>query len=225
PSKSTTSTPTGGGPIDPCLGTATAPGPVGDFGGTGGTGGGGNAPECSPIIIDLTGDGFVLTDAAHGVTFDIANDGIPIHMAWTANSKNAFLALDRNGSGTITNGAELFGNFTSQPVSPHPNGFAALAVYDDPMNGGNGDGVIDARDKIFSSLRLWVDANHDGVSQPEELHTLPELGIYSISLDYQLSERKDQYGNLFRYRARVNQGLHGPDDVGKTAYDVFLVSK
>jgi hypothetical protein len=225
PSKSTTSTPTGGGPIDPCLGTATAPGPVGDFGGTGGTGGGGNAPECSPIIIDLTGDGFVLTDAAHGVTFDIANDGIPIHMAWTANSNNAFLALDRNGSGTITNGAELFGNFTSQPVSPHPNGFAALAVYDDPMNGGNGDGVIDARDKIFSSLRLWVDANHDGVSQPEELHTLPELGIYSISLDYQLSERKDQYGNLFRYRARVNQGMHGPSDVGKAAYDVFLVSK
>ena len=225
PSKSTTSTPTGGGPIDPCLGTATAPGPVGDFGGTGGTGGGGNAPECSPIIIDLTGDGFVLTDAAHGVTFDIANDGIPIHMAWTANSNNAFLALDRNGSGTITNGAELFGNFTSQPVSPHPNGFAALAVYDDPMNGGNGDGVIDARDKIFSSLRLWVDANHDGISQPGELHTLPELGIYSISLDYQLSERKDQYGNLFRYRARVNQGLHGPEDVGKTAYDVFLVSK
>jgi hypothetical protein len=93
------------------------------------------------------------------------------------------------------------------------------------MNGGNGDGVIDARDKIFSSLRLWVDANHDGVSQPEELHTLPELGIYSISLDYQLSERKDQYGNLFRYRARVNQGMHGPSDVGKAAYDVFLVSK
>jgi hypothetical protein len=157
--------------------------------------------------------------------FDIANDGVPIHMAWTANSNNAFLALDRNGSGTITNGAELFGNFTSQPSSPHPNGFAALAVYDDPVNGGNGDGVIDARDKIFSSLRLWVDVNHDGISQPEELHTLPELGIYSISLDYSLSERKDQYGNLFRYKAHANKGLHGPSDVGKSAYDVFLVAQ
>jgi hypothetical protein len=157
--------------------------------------------------------------------FDIANDGVPIHMAWTANSNNAFLALDRNGSGTITNGAELFGNFTSQPSSPHPNGFAALAVYDDPVNGGNGDGVIDARDKIFLSLRLWVDVNHDGISQPEELHTLPELGIYSISLDYSLSERKDQYGNLFRYKAHVNKGLHGPSDVGKSAYDVFLVAQ
>jgi hypothetical protein len=146
-------------------------------------------------------------------------------MAWTANANNAFLALDRNGSSTITNGAELFGNFTSQPVSAHPNGFAALAVYDDPMNGGNGDGVIDARDTIFSSLRLWVDANHDGVSQPGELHTLPELGIYSISLDYSLSERRDEYGNVFRYKAHVNKGLHGPADVGKSAYDVFLVSK
>jgi hypothetical protein len=109
--------------------------------------------------------------------------------------------------------------------SAHPNEFAALAVYDDPMNGGNGDSVIDARDKIFLSLRLWVDANHDGISQPEEMHTLPELGIYSISLDYTLSERQDQYGNVFRYRARVNQRMHGPADVEKSAYDVFLVSK
>jgi len=227
PDPQATPTPTpppvaGGGTTDPCLDSASLVGPSADFT-TGG--GGGVAPPCSPIIVDVTGDGFVLTDAQHGVMFDIANVGIPIQIAWTANANNAFLVMDRNQNGVINSGAELFGNFTSQPVSAHPNGFAALAVYDDPMNGGNGDGVIDARDKIFSSLRLWVDANHDGISQPGELHTLPDLGIYSISLDYQLSERKDQYGNLFRYRARVNQGLHGPADVGKTAYDVFLVTQ
>jgi hypothetical protein len=222
PTPSPTPVAGGGLPPDPCVNGATLSGPSADFGTTGG---GGNNPDCSPIIIDLTGDGFFLTDAAHGVMFDIANSGVPFQVAWTANANNAWLVLDRNQNGVISSGAEMFGNFTAQPSSPHPNGFLALAVYDDPANGGNGDGVIDARDKIFSSLRLWVDANHDGISQPEELHTLPELGIYSISLDYSLSERKDQYGNLFRYKAHVNKGLHGPSDVGKSAYDVFLVAQ
>jgi len=54
---------------------------------------------------------------------------------------------------------------------------------------------------------------------------LPELGIFSISLDYSFSERTDQYGNVFRYKAHVNKGLHDPSDAGKTAYDVFLVAQ
>jgi hypothetical protein len=182
-------------------------------------------PPSSPIIVDLTGDGFFLTSAANGVKFDIANSGTPIQIAWTANANNAFLVLDRNGNGVINSGAEMFGNFTPQPSSTHPNGFLALAAYDDPMNGGNGDGIIDAHDQVFSKLRLWVDANHDGISQPEELHTLPELGIFAISLDYSLSERTDEYGNVFRYKTHVNKGLHGPADVGKTAYDVFLMTQ
>jgi hypothetical protein len=74
-------------------------------------------------------------------------------------------------------------------------------------------------------LRIWIDANHDGICQPEEMHTLAEMGIFSISLDYSLSERTDQYGNVFRYKAHVNKGLHGSSDVGKSAYDVFLVAQ
>jgi len=154
------------------------------------------------------------------VLFDIAADGHPIQMAWTtAGSGNAFLVLPE-ADGLVHNGRDLFGSGSPQPPSTTPNGFAALAVYDLPANGGNGDGVIDSRDAIFSSLRLWIDANHDGISQPEEIYTLPSVGINSISLTYKLTERTDQYGNYFRYRAVVNPG--DPANVGRAAYDVFF---
>jgi hypothetical protein len=102
----------------------------------------------SPILIDTDGNGFHLTSAEEGVSFDITGDGHLTKMGWTApGSTNAFLALPHNGA--ITSGKDLFGNFTPQPTSTHPNGFLALAVYDQPENGGNGDGVIDEKDAIF----------------------------------------------------------------------------
>lgn len=190
--------------------------------------GGAGGDGCSPIIIDISGNGFDLTNAQAGVQFDIMNTSKPIQIAWTASGAlNAFLVYDLNKDGLINSGVELFGNFSPQPTSPSPNGFLALAEYDKPLNGGNGDGIIDSRDAVFPDLRLWIDSNHDGVSQPEELYKLPDLGVFSIALTYQESRRKDQYGNLFRYRAKINV-LPGQQDntkASKVAYDVFLVTQ
>ncbi len=181
----------------------------------------------SPILIDTTGKGFHLTSAEDGVFFDIAGDGKPIRIAWTAaNSHNAFLALDRNHNGKIDSGKELFGNFTAQPKSDDRNGFLALAEFDKPENGGNGDGIIDKRDAVFPHLLLWIDENHDGISQPSELHTLPELGVYSISLRHRDDRHFfDGYGNWFHYQAALNPDPRdGESKDGRLAYDVFFMT-
>ena len=186
-----------------------------------------NSSCYTPLIVDVDGDGFHLTDLNDGVRYDAFGHGITIQSAWTkTNSDDAWLVLDRNGNEQIDNGTEMFSSVFPQPEPSFPdlkNGFNALVQFDKSEHGGNGDGMLDQDDQIFSSLRLWQDSNHNGVGEPSELHTLSELGLSSIEMTYKQSKKQDQYGNRFKYRAKLKD--KNGAQLGRWLYDVYLLAR
>jgi hypothetical protein len=106
------------------------------------------------------------------VQFDLNNDFFSERTGWIG-SGAGLLALDKNGNSRIDDVTELFGSYTG-------SGLGDLAQYDL-----NADGKIDSADAVFAKLRVWQDANGDGVTDAGELQSLSQLGIASISLSGQ----------------------------------------
>jgi Ca2+-binding RTX toxin-like protein len=135
-----------------------------------------------PLVLDLNGNGRIDTIGSDrsSAYFDFNGDAIFERSGWIAPG-DGLLAVDTNGNGTIDGLQELFG---TQKTS----GFADLKQRMDT----NGDNRVDATDTGFSSLRIWRDANGDGIAQAGELATLADLGITSIGLSSQAANIPDQ---------------------------------
>ncbi|MBU1052976.1 MAG: putative Ig domain-containing protein [Proteobacteria bacterium] len=144
-----------------------------------------------PLILDLDGDGIQTTDVEGGTYFDHDGDGFAEQTGWAAPG-DGLLVRDVNKNGTIDSGKELFGDQTIlKNGSNAVNGFQALADLDD-----NGDGKIDSNDAVWSDLKIWQDFDGDGLSAPDELHTLEEVGIQSINIDSTPTGEIDSEGNI-----------------------------
>ena len=136
-----------------------------------------------PVLLDLSGAGVHMTSISNGVLFDTDHSGTLKRTGW-ADSKTGILVVD-DGSGQIKDVSQMFSEYYGGKAgtnggpgqAPFKDGFAALASEDK-----NGDGVIDKNDPIWSKLRVWVDANHDGKTEAGELKTLDELGITQINV-------------------------------------------
>jgi hypothetical protein len=179
-------------------------------------------------VLDLNGDGIQTTDLFYPVSFDLNGDGIPERVAWTCWwTEEGFLWLDLNRNGIVDGGQELFGQGTRLPSGETAaNGFEALKVYDGLSYGGNADGIVSEDDLIWSHLRLWVDRNHDGISQPQEISSLRRFDIVAIRLDFSRVQEVDGNGNLHllqsTYLKRVT--VRGLDSrlVPYAIHDVFF---
>lgn len=178
-------------------------------------------PGCSPIIVNLGRGNYELTGADDPVAFDLDADDVRERLSWTVrDTAQAFLALDRNANGAIDDGRELFGTYTPLASGQNaPNGFVALAELDDDANG-----VVDSDDRIWERLLLWVDTNHDGASQTNELQRIDGSRVVSLSTAHSWSGRRDQHGNTFRYRGEVLLRLPNGGTVPQPVYDVFFVA-
>ena len=140
---------------------------------TGGTPPAPGSPAATPSPW-TSGDGLETLgiDPNAPILFDHDGDGISNATGWIK-PDDGFLVLDRNSNGLIDNGTELFGDSTpAYAGGKTADGFAALAQEDS-----NGDGQVNNLDANWASLRVWQDANSDGISQADELKTLESLGI------------------------------------------------
>ena len=164
--------------------------------------------RCTPIVIDLGNNGISLGQAGVGVYFDVNADGIRDHVQWVRRGGDeGFLALDRSGNGLIDDGAELFGVGTPLMLEGRnaPNGFVGLAQYDSRQLGGNDDGLITEADAIWPQLRIWLDANADGVSTADEMRTLKSFDLRALETIPKMRKYIDAAGNVIPYWAWAMQ--------------------
>jgi hypothetical protein len=159
--------------------------------------------QCSPIVIDTHKDGIKLGPAGRAVSFDVNADGYPDSVQWVRpGGDEAFLALDRNRNGVVDDGSELFGDGT--PLfegGTAPNGFVGLAQYDQPLLGGNDDGVISNADAVWQELAVWMDTNADGIATKSEMRRPEAFGLTSFGIIPRARRYIDDAGNSLPYWA------------------------
>ncbi|MBL4685334.1 MAG: calcium-binding protein [Nannocystaceae bacterium] len=170
----------------------------------------------TPLVLSFD-NAPVQMQPAPASTFDINVAGGCISTDWPA-AATPWLVLDRDKSGAIEDGRELFGSGTRMSTGGRArNGFDALAELDD-----NGDGRIDVRDAQFSELGLWGDYDGDKTSTLAEVDSLSDRRVLSIELSYETNAVCDGRGNCGVERASFTFIDRGGEVRQGTIIDIHL---
>jgi hypothetical protein len=171
----------------------------------------------SPLVVHMASvvsrpQPIALSSQADGIDFDLLglrNFFRAVRISWFTNHEYRMLALP-DASGQIRGIDQLFGDNTQGPDGAFADhGYGALAKYDGTLIDGltrvaAADGRIDRNDPIYNELRLWLDKDFDGVSDPGELTTLAENGLEFIDLRFSEDfHETDMYGNETQMKSVV----------------------
>ncbi len=173
----------------------------------------GNVRTGLPVILDLDGDG-VEIDIGHDVAFDIDGDGYLEQTSWAA-PDDGFLVVDLDengeingtGDGVIDQANELSfarwgdGSVTDLQALAEATDEDGQLIFDT-----NGDGILDANDDVWSSMKVFQDLDQDGEVDEGELKSLDDWGISQINLAYDDGSGFDETDDNVTVR---NNTLHG----------------
>jgi hypothetical protein len=173
--------------------------------------------QMSPLVLDLKRDGVNLVGPETGVDYDLNDQGKAVRTGWPLTTDDAFLVRDLNSNGRIDSGRELFGSATRLSNGERAsNGFEALKELD-----ADKDNRFTLEDPAWSSVQLWIDGNHDGVSQAKELYSLEKFGLESIDLNYIEMMERDRFGNETRQRSVFRLSRNG-EKLSSRVIDVWF---
>jgi len=107
------------------------------------------------------------------VNFDLDGNGQDELWSWVKPS-TGILVWNEDGTGRISSGRQLFGSVTWWLF--FKDGYHALDCLDD-----NRDRILSGNE--LTGISVWFDTNSNGKSEQEEIKSLEELGIISISTE------------------------------------------
>ncbi|UWS06771.1 calcium-binding protein [Phaeobacter inhibens] len=137
--------------------------------------------EARPLIVDLDGNG-IETSVASQVAFDVDDDGFKEQTPWVG-PNDGFIVLDLNADGTrgdgdgrIDQAQELVFSLWGEEGDTDLQALQRAFDVNQSWTLDEDDGAV------WRELRIWQDANQNGVVDDGELNTLEHHGIESIQL-------------------------------------------
>jgi hypothetical protein len=167
------------------------------------------------LVIDLDGNGINFTSAAEGVHLSLDSKR-KVTSGWTLrDSDDSFVVYDQTRNGNIDGLFEMLGGvFAIGPSDAFEylrltaDGYQTEAEWQKQRPATRrSDGVIDGKDFFISKMILWTDRNHNGISEEDELQSLPHAGFVSIDLRTTAAGRADANGNVIVARSTAVRRL------------------